>query len=133
MPQARGTFSVQLTPAVDDYLAQTPINRLTLTKQFEGDLQANSTGEMLSSMGMHPESAGYVVIEQVRGSLEGKEGTFVLQHYGIMNRAKSLLYLTVIPDSGTGDLQGLSGSMNIIVDNGEHRYEFDYGFHTSIS
>jgi hypothetical protein len=80
MPQAKGTFSVQLTPAIDDHLAQTSIHRLTLTKQFEGDLQANSAGEMLSSTGMHPESAGYVVIEQVKGTLEGKEGTFVW-HY----------------------------------------------------
>jgi hypothetical protein len=71
-------------------------------------------------------SAGYVAIEKVTGKLHGRAGTFVLQHTGTMNRGAQKLSITVVPDSGTGELVGLSGKMNIIIAGGKHSYEFDY-------
>lgn len=123
-----GTFEVNLQPL--DYSGTSKdgmqIGRMSLDKIFHGDLTAQSKGEMLSVMTPIKGSAGYVVIEQTSGSLEGKKGSFVLQHYGMMDRGADRLTLEVVPDSGTGELEGLSGKMEIIIEDGQHRYEFDY-------
>ncbi|WP_133405598.1 DUF3224 domain-containing protein [Parashewanella tropica] len=123
-----GKFDVSLKP-VDTHA--TGINgnnlaRMTLDKTFHGELSAESKGEMLSAMTSVQGSAGYVAIEQVVGSLQGKKGTFVLQHFGTMNGGKDRLILEVVPSSGTGELVGLSGQMSIRIDNGQHFYEFEY-------
>lgn len=102
------------------------LGRMSIDKTFEGDLDADSRGEMLSAMTPEKGSAGYVAIEQVEGTLSGKKGSFVLQHYGIMNKGDHRLILEVVPDSGTGNLEGLSGNMAIIIEEGKHRYEFEY-------
>ncbi|RLV59526.1 DUF3224 domain-containing protein [Parashewanella curva] len=102
------------------------LGRMTIDKIFHGELAAESKGEMLSAMTSVKGSAGYVAIEQVSGSLQGKQGTFVLQHFGTMNDGEDRLILEVVPNSGTGELVGLSGQMNIRVDNGQHYYEFEY-------
>lgn len=125
--RATGTFEVKLAPqAPDSAAAGEAIGRMILDKQFHGDLEGTSLGQMLAAMTRVAGSAGYVAIEQVRGTLHGKSGTFVLQHSGTMTRGTPHLVVTVVPDSGTGDLTGLSGTMRIIVEGKQHSYELDY-------
>ena len=123
MPRAIGTFEVKLTPQQD---ADSPVGRMLISKQFHGDLEGSSAGQMLAMMTDVKGSAGYVAIEKVTGTLAGRAGSFALQHRGVMTRGVAELSVTVIPDSGAGDLAGLSGSMNIIIEAGKHSYEFDY-------
>lgn len=123
-----GEFQVKLQP-MDSYAkGEEGINlgRLSIDKTFSGALNATSKGEMLSALTPTKGSAGYVAIEQVTGSLSGKNGSFVLQHFGTMNRGKDHLVLEVVPDSGSGELTGLSGNMLIKVEGGKHLYEFEY-------
>lgn len=125
--QANGTFQVKLAPQPPaPGNEQAKLGRLTIDKQFQGDLEAASLGEMLSAMGEVQGSAGYVAIERVTGMLHGKHGSFVLQHLGSMNRGAPQLSVTVVPDSGTDELAGLSGSMQINIEQGKHFYVFDY-------
>lgn len=102
------------------------MRRMSIDKQYHGDLEATSIGEMLSAGTSVKTSAGYVAIERVSGSLNGRKGTFVLQHNGIMTRGTPQLTVTVVPDSGTGDLVGLSGKMAIIIEGGKHSCELEY-------
>ena len=100
---------------------------MTIDKQFHGEFEAVSQGQMLSAAGSAKGSSGYVAMEIVNGTLGGQKGTFVLQHSGTMNRRQPQLSVTVVPDSGTGDLRGLSGNMKIRIEpGGRHFYEFDY-------
>lgn len=125
--RATGTFEVKLTPqAQDEKSEDVGVGRMLIDKQFHGDLEATSKGQMLAAMTAVKGSAGYVAIEKVSGKLHDRIGTFVLQHTGIMNRGVPQLSVTVVPDSGTGELTGLSGKMNIIITDGKHSYEFDY-------
>ena len=100
--------------------------RMSIDKQISGDLVAETKGQMLSAMTATKGSAGYVAIERVEGTLHGRKGTFVLQHTGLMNRGTPSLSVIVVPDSGTGDLVGLSGTFDIIIADGKHSYEFKY-------
>jgi hypothetical protein len=125
--QAKGAFAVKLAPQpAAPGIEAANLGRMTIDKQFRGDLAASSLGEMLSAMGQVPGSAGYVAIERVTGSLHGKRGSFVLQHHGIMNRAVPQLSVMVVPDSGTDQLTGLSGTMQILIEDGRHSYVFEY-------
>jgi hypothetical protein len=127
MPHARGTFEVKLAPQPkDDYADGATLGRLTIDKQFHGDLTGASRGQMLSAITPVKGSAGYVAMELVTGTLAGRAGTFVFQHSGTMDRGAATLRLTVVPDSGTGELTGLSGSMAIIIADGKHSYEMEY-------
>ena len=123
--QASGTFDVKVTPQ-DDKSEDTLLGRMTIDKQFHGDLAATSKGQMLTAMTSTKGSAGYVAMERVTGALHGRSGSFVLQHSGAMRRGNPSLAVTVVPDSGTGDLMGLSGTFAIIIADGRHSYEFDY-------
>lgn len=123
MIHASGTFEVKLAPQATDAEG---LGRMSLDKQFHGDLEATSKGEMLSAMTAVQGSAGYVAIEKVTGTLKGRTGTFVLQHTGLMNRGTPQLTITVVPDSGTGQLEGLTGTMAIQIEGGKHSYTFDY-------
>ena len=124
---ATGPFDVTLTPQpADDYADGKSLARLTIYKQFHGDLEATSKGQMLSAMTEVKGSAGYVAIERVTGTLGGRRGTFVLQHAGMMNRGAPTLVITVVPDSGTDELTGVAGTMTIDISNGKHTYTFDY-------
>ncbi|MEO7987180.1 MAG: DUF3224 domain-containing protein [Gemmatimonadales bacterium] len=125
MQLARGTFEVKLTPQDDDG-ADSSLGRLTLEKQFRGDLVATSRGQMLTAMTAEQGSAGYVAIERVTGTLQGRTGAFVLQHSGTMARGSQSLTITVVPESGMGELVGLAGQMNIMVADGKHSYDFEY-------
>jgi hypothetical protein len=127
MPHASGTFDVQLKPQSDDENVGDPtVGRLSLDKQFHGDLDATSKGQMLAVRTEIDGSAGYVAMERVNGTLHGRSGTFALQHNGIMTRGAPQLTITVVPDSGTGELVGLAGSMMINIADGNHFYEFEY-------
>ena len=127
--QAKGTFQVKRV-AVPVAFEAAALGRHSLDKTFSGDLVATSLGEMLSAGGAVPGSAGYVAMERVTGALHGRAGSFVLQHYALMNRGAPTLMLTVVPDSGTDALTGLAGSMRIILEKGQHFYEFDYTIDT---
>jgi hypothetical protein len=126
--RATGTFDVKVNPLqTHDATPGSMLGRLSIDKQFRGDLDATSTGEMLSAGTSVKNSAGYVAIERVSGTLGGRRGTFVLQHSGTMNRGTPHLAVTVVPDSGTEQLAGLTGSLAIIIaPDGKHSYEFDY-------
>jgi hypothetical protein len=123
-----GKFYVNLNPL--DFYAKgedgVKFGRMSIDKSFHGELEATSKGEMLSAMTSTKGSAGYVAIEQVIGSLLGKKGSFVLQHFGTMDKGKDRLVLEVVPDSGTGELTGLAGTMSINIEDGQHFYEFEY-------
>ena len=123
-----GKFDTNLNP-LDSYARgrnEINLGRMSIDKTFHGDLDATSKGEMLSVMTPVKGSAGYVAIEQVSGSLSGKQGSFVLQHFGTMDKGKNRLILEVVPDSGSGELSGLKGKMAINIENGQHFYEFEY-------
>ena len=127
MTRATGTFDVKLTPQATDTPAEgSPLGRLTIDKQFHGDLLGTSKGEMLTAGTAIKNSAGYVALEHVTGTLQGKRGTFALQHTGIMNRGAPSLTITVVPDSGTDDLTGITGTMAIDVTGGKHYYTLEY-------
>ena len=125
-----GEFEVSLSPIDFSLEGKNGINfgRMLLDKKFHGELEATSKGEMLSAMTPVKGSAGYVAMEHVEGTLKGKEGSFVLQHFGTMDKGKNNLILEVVPDSGTGRLTGLSGKMAIIIKDGKHFYEIEYEF-----
>jgi hypothetical protein len=129
--RAAGAFDVKVTPQKPDTQIARAANfgRLTIDKRFHGDLEGISKGEMLATQTEVPGSAGYVALERVTGKLKGRSGSFVLQHSATMTRGTQKASISVVPDSGTGELQGLSGSMAITVgEDGSHSYEFDYKF-----
>jgi hypothetical protein len=127
---AVGTFEVTMSPEPPyDQNEGASIGRVSIKKLFSGDLQASSTVEMIGARSLLVKgSAGYVAIERVTGSLRGRSGSFVLQHSGTMTRGKGELHVNVVPDSGTGELQGISGRMTIEISDGNHSYGFDYAF-----
>ena len=121
--RASGTFEVKMSPQEADM----SVGRMTIDKQFQGDLVGTSQGQMLmASSESVKNSAGYVAIEKVTGTLNGRSGSFYLQHTGVMTRGVGELTIAVIPDSGTDELMGLRGKMNIIIAEGKHSYEFEY-------
>lgn len=127
--RASGSFEVKLHPlevALADDIVGTTRGRMSIDKQFSGELSGSSNGEMLTAMSDVQGSAGYVAIEKVSGTLHGRSGSFVLQHSATMTRGAPQLSISVVPDSGTGALKGLSGQLNIIIADGKHHYEFDY-------
>ena len=123
---ATGTFEVKLTPQ-DDKSEDKTLGRMTIEKQWHGNLEGTSKGQMLTA-GSGVKSGGYVAIEKFTGTLGGKRGTFVFQHSGTMTRGEPQLTITVVPDSGTDQLEGLTGRLTIKIENGKHSYDFEYMF-----
>lgn len=123
---AKGTFEVKVIPLAEDKSEGSTLGRMSIDKQFRGDLEGTSKGEMLSAGTSVKGSAGYVAIERVSGTLNGRKGTFVLQHTGTMNRGTPSLSVDVVPDSGTDQLSGITGTLTIIIADGKHSYEFEY-------
>lgn len=122
--KAAGPFDVKMAPQSP---ADAPVGRFALDKKYSGDLEGTGTGEMLTGMSAVPGSAGYVAIEKITGSLAGRRGSFHLLHKGVMTRGTPALSITVIPDSGTGELAGLTGTMDIqVARDGSHSYTFNY-------
>ena len=126
MSEASGTFEVKVNPQASDNVGDPTIARMSIDKQFHGDLEAASKGQMLAAGTDVKGSAGYVAIERVVGTLHGRSGGFTLQHTGTMTSGVPQLTVTVVPDSGTDQLVGLNGKMTINIVDGKHFYEFDY-------
>jgi hypothetical protein len=137
--QASGTFDVTMQPqpepqpepktAPETAPPSGPgatLGRMRLDKRYHGPLEATAQGQMLSAITPTAGSAGYVAIEQVSGTLLGRSGSFVLQHHGLMDRGTKQLGITVVPDSGSGELAGLTGRMDIRIADGQHFYDFDF-------
>ena len=125
--RATGTFDVAMQPMSEsDAAPGATLGRLSLDKQFHGDLLAVGKGEMLTALTGVEGSAGYVAIERVTGTLNGRKGSFVFQHAGIMSRGDQQLSISVVPDSGTEQLTGLSGVFSLTIVDGKHGYVFDY-------
>ena len=127
LQHAKGTFDVKVTPQ-DNQTSDATLGHLLLEKQLHGDMQGTSIGQMLSAMTAVEGSAGYVAIERFTGTLQGRSGSFVLQHLGTMGHGKMHMAISVLPDSGTQDLQGITGTLRITIEAGKHYYEFDYSF-----
>ena len=123
---ATGPFDVKVTPQ-DDKSDDPLLGRMTLDKQYHGDLEATGKGQMLTAGSPVKGSGAYVAIEKVTGTLQGRTGTFVLQHTGSMTQNAPQLTITIVPDSGTGQLTGIAGKMTIIIaTGGKHTYDFEY-------
>lgn len=124
---AKGTFEVTLKPMeAADSAADGKLGRMSIDKKFAGDLVGTSKGEMLSAQTDTKGSAGYVAIEKVSGELEGRKGTFVLQHSATMDRGQPQLSVVVVPDSGTEGFVGIKGTLQIEIKDGKHFYDFEY-------
>lgn len=124
---ARGTFVVSMKPlAFEGADPEFKLGRMSIDKEISGDLTASTMGQMLSAMTSTDGSAGYVAVERVVGTLNGRRGTFVLQHTGTMKRGAPSLVVTVVPDSGTEELVGLEGEFKIDIEEGTHSYELTY-------
>jgi len=127
MKHATGPFEVKITPLEPaNKTEDNSLGRMLLEKQFHGDLEASSKGEMLTAGSVAKGSGGYVAIEKVSGTLNGKTGTFILQHDATMDHGTPHLNIVVVPDSGTGELAGITGTLNIIIESGKHSYDFAY-------
>ncbi|WP_199097846.1 DUF3224 domain-containing protein [Dyella sp. ASV21] len=125
--QAKGSFEVTLSPQPpQDGVGDPSVGRMAIHKRFHGDLDGEGNGQMLAVGTAVDGSAGYVAMERVSGSLHGRRGSFALQHSGTLNRGAAQLLVTIVPDSGTDALAGISGQLQIIIDKGEHAYVLDY-------
>jgi hypothetical protein len=128
---AKGPFSVKTTPQAWSESSQGSVSdhsmgRFLLDKQYQGDLEASAEGQMLTAGDPQKGSAAYVAVERVNGTLEGRKGTFLLTHSGTMNKGALQLAISIVPDSGTGELQGIAGTLAIQIVDGKHNYQLDY-------
>jgi hypothetical protein len=125
---ATGSFEVKIVPQKPDNepAVASGLGRMSIDKQFHGALEATSKGEMLSLLDRASGSGGYVALERVTGTLDGKSGSFALEHNATMDHGKPFLNIIVVPGSGAGELAGMSGTMNIRIESGKHFYDFDY-------
>jgi hypothetical protein len=132
MKRASGSFEVSMQPLANSEVSADPmLGRFLLDKKFTGDLEASARGHMLSAGTGIKGSAAYVAIDRVTGALDGRKGSFVLQHSGSMKRGAPTLSVMVVPDSGTGELKGLTGTLSINIVEGKHFYDFLYSFPAS--
>lgn len=125
---ASGTFDVKVTPQQQSGDTTGTFGYLFLDKQFHGDLKGISKGQMLGAQTATKGSGGYVALELVTGTLNGKQGSFILQHKGTMRKGDYVMQVTVVPDSGTEELAGIDGSMTILIEGNKHSYKFEYTF-----
>jgi hypothetical protein len=124
---AKGTFDVTLKPQpADEYADGAAMGRMSIDKVYHGDLEGTGKGQMLTAMGAVKESGVYVAVEKIAGTLKGRSGGFAVHHTGIMNRGAQSLTITIVADSGTGDLAGIAGTMTIEIKDGKHFYALDY-------
>ncbi len=121
---AKGSFEVKITP--QSATTDTTLGRMDLDKTYHGGLEARATGTMLTAMGSGQGNGVYVAVERVTGTLSGKSGSFALAHKGVMDHGVQSLVITIVPESGTGALAGITGSLNIIIKDGGHFYTMDY-------
>lgn len=122
-----GSFSITMTPATTpQHSGRTTLGRMLLDKVYKGDLAATASGEMLSAVTDTKGAAGYVAVESIAGVLQGRQGSFVVRHAGTMADGKQELSIVIVPHSGTGQLEGISGTMGIRIEAGQHFYDLDY-------
>ena len=127
MKHASGTFDVKTVPQKDDGIGDPTVGRMSIDKTYHGNLDGTGLGQMLAGMSEAVKNSGsYVAIERIKGTLDGRAGTFAVWHAGTMTRGAQQLVITVIPDSGTGELQGITGTMTIDIRDGKHFYGIDY-------
>ena len=127
MPAITGEFTVKMNPeTMSDVAADSGVGRMSLDKRYHGALDAAGKGEMLAYMDRALMSGAYLALERVEGVLEGRRGSFLLHHTGVMERGAPSLAVSVVPDSGRDELAGLSGKLNIRIEGGKHYYDFDY-------
>lgn len=127
MPLISGEFSVVMqAQAMSAVAADSGIGRMSLDKHYHRALQAEGKGEMLAYMDRALGSGVYVAVERVSGALEGRNGSFLLHHTGVMTRGAPGLTVAVVPDSGSGELAGLRGTLQIRIEGAKHYYDFDY-------
>lgn len=128
---AKGSFEVTMNaePPYDE-ADGVSLSRARFDKRFAGPLDATSEVHMLAARTPHEGSAGYVAVERITGALEGRRGSFVVLHMGLMRRGEDELRVVIVPDSGTGDLTGIAGTMQIEIDGGQHEYTLDYSLGT---
>jgi hypothetical protein len=127
--RAKGEFEVKLNPLsayAPDSVEGPPLGRMSLDKKFRGDLEGTAIGEMLTAGAVTKGSAAYVAVERFTGTLHGKRGSFAMHHRGVMMRGEGELSVLIAPDSGTGELAGISGELAIIIGGGKHSYELEY-------
>jgi hypothetical protein len=126
--RAEGPFEVKMNPLPADGDADgAGIGRMALDKRYRGDLEATGVGQMLALHGDEKGSAGYVAIERISGTLQGRSGSFAAQHFGLMDRGEKALRIDIIPDTGRGELVGIRGRMDIRFEaGGAHFYSIDY-------
>ena len=124
---ATGTFEVKMTPQ-EDTTFDAGMGRMTGDKQLHGDIEGTGKGQMLYAYGSgdNKESGAYVAMEKINGTLHGRKGTFILYHAGSMTKAGQQMNIYVVPDSGTGELTGITGKFTIIITDGKHSYDFEY-------
>ena len=129
MPTARGTLDVN-TDSEPPYLEQggLKLSRSVVRKEFSGHMVGTSEAQMIAAFTDTIGSAGYVAIKHFMGSVGGNSGSFVLQHSGVMNKGDAQLTVTIVPDSGTGELSSISGTLEIDNDEGQHSYVLDYEY-----
>lgn len=124
---ATGPFDVKLVPQPADEKTNDPLlARMSIDKHYHGELEATGTGEMLTGGDYKTGSAGYVAMEKVTGTLQGRTGTFLMQHSGTLTQGAQQLSITIVPDTGTGQLAGIAGKMDVKITEGKHFYELDY-------
>lgn len=127
MQTAKGTFEVTIIPQpYQDGAGDSSVGRMAIAKVFSGEMNGTGSGQMLAYRSSVPGSAGYVAMEKVQGTLNGRQGSFIMQHNGIMNRGESQLTIRIVPDSGTDQLTGIAGEMLLNIEQGKHYYEFRY-------
>ncbi len=127
--QAKGEFDITRVPQESlDVGGGAVVGHVRFDKRFHGALDATSMVHMLAAMSPVSGSGAYVALERIEGTLDGRRGSFHAQHNGVMDRGTPRLDLTVVPDSGTGELAGLHGRLAIDIVDGRHHYTFDYGF-----
>lgn len=127
MHTAKGTFEVTLTPQPhQEGVGDASVGRIALFKVFAGEFNGTSVGQMLGYRSSIEGSAGYVAMDKVQGTMNGRQGSFIMQHNGIMNRGEPQLSIKIVPDSGTDALTGIAGEMLLNIESGKHFYEFRY-------
>ena len=124
---AKGTFEVTITPQPhQEGVGDAAVGRMAIAKVFSGDMVGTGSGQMLAYRSSVAGSAGYVAMEKVQGTLNGRNGSFIMQHNGSMNRGEPQLSIRIVADSGTDELTGIAGEMLLNIEQGKHFYEFRY-------
>lgn len=127
MRVAKGAFDVKITPLeLGGPVEAEKLGRLAIDKVYHGGLEAKAYGQMLTADSEVKGSAVYVAVERVTGTLDGRKGSFSLHHRGVMTRGEPALSIDVVPDSGTAELAGLTGTLHITIEGGKHFYDFEY-------